>query len=106
MRALAPPEFRTTARSCPLATASRDHLTGAATTRLRVNTPAAAEQGPRLATTARSRRPLTAADASGEPRIPGGGDTHGGDSDHAEAGGLIETKGEVRLDWMAPRRYP
>ena len=58
VQALAPPEFRTTARSCPLATASRDHLTGAATTRLRVNTPAAANRGPRLATTARSRRPL------------------------------------------------
>ena len=57
VHALAPPELRTTARSRPSATACRDHSTGAACTRLRVKTAAAASDGPSLTTSATSRPP-------------------------------------------------
>ncbi len=57
VHALAPPEFRTTARSRPSASTWRDQMTGAACTRLPVNTPAAVSDGPWLTTTATSGRP-------------------------------------------------
>ena len=57
VQALAPPEFSTTARSRPSATACCDHRTGAALNRLPVNTPAAASSGPSFTTRARSGRP-------------------------------------------------
>lgn len=41
VQAFALPELRITARAFPSSTTFRDHTTGAATTRLRVNTPAA-----------------------------------------------------------------
>src|SRR6185369_3213336 len=57
VQAFAPPELRTTARSRPSATAWRVHWTGAACTRLVVNTAAAASDGPSLTTSATSGRP-------------------------------------------------
>ena len=55
VQALAPPELSTTARTRPPLTTCCVHSTGAALTRLAVNTPAAASDGPSLTTTARSR---------------------------------------------------
>ncbi len=57
VHALAPPELRMTALSEPLATALRDHCTGAAQNRLVVNTPAAAVSGPSFTTSATSFLP-------------------------------------------------
>src|SRR6185437_8179875 len=57
VQALAPPELSTTARTRPPLTTWRDHLTGAACTRLLVKTAAAARDGPSLMTTATSRSP-------------------------------------------------
>src|SRR5690625_1942336 len=58
VQALAPPEFRTTARARPSATASRDQITGAAWTRLAVNTAAALWRGPSLTIRVRSVAPV------------------------------------------------
>ena len=57
VQALAPPEFSATARIRPPRTTSWVHSTGAALTRLAVNTAAAAREGPSLMTTATSRSP-------------------------------------------------
>ncbi len=57
VQALAPPELRTTADIRPSARARRVQRTGAAWTRLEVKTPAAARDGPRFTTRARSRSP-------------------------------------------------
>ena len=57
VQALAPPELSTTARTRPPLTTWRDHVTGAACTRLVVKTAAAARDGPSLITTATSRSP-------------------------------------------------
>ena len=57
VHAFAPPEFRTTARTDPARTTSRDQCTGAAATRLEVNWAAAANSGPVLTTSARSGPP-------------------------------------------------
>ena len=57
VQALAPPELRITARRLPSCRIERVHRTGAACTRLPVNTPAAACSGPSLTTRARSGRP-------------------------------------------------
>ena len=54
VHALAPPEFRITARTLPPASTCWLHSTGAALTRLDVKTPAAAAEGPSLITTATS----------------------------------------------------
>src|SRR5699024_12310640 len=51
-------EFSTTVRARPSAIASRDHSTGAAWTRLAVNTAAAVSRGPSLTTRARSAAPV------------------------------------------------
>lgn len=59
VHALAPPAFSTTARTRPPLSTCSDHKTGAAFTRLRVKTPAAARDGPSLTTRARSRLPLS-----------------------------------------------
>src|SRR4051795_9038067 len=58
VQALAPPEFRTTARSRRPASTWRLHCTGAAGKRLVVKTPAAASSGPSLTTRATSGSPL------------------------------------------------
>ncbi len=58
VQALAPPELRTTASTRPSATTCRDHVTGAASTRLVVKTAAAWWSGPSLTTSARSGVPL------------------------------------------------
>ena len=58
VQALAPPELRTTASTRPSATTWRDHVTGAASTRLVVKTAAAWWSGPSLTTSARSGVPL------------------------------------------------
>src|SRR4051794_15181855 len=58
VQALAPPEFRTTARSRWPASTWRLHCTGAAGKRLVVKTPAAASSGPSLTTRATSGSPL------------------------------------------------
>src|SRR5690606_22277863 len=55
--AFAPPELRTTASRRPSAIAWRLQMTGAATTRLDVNTPAAVNWGPSLTTSATSGLP-------------------------------------------------
>jgi hypothetical protein len=55
VQALAPPELSTTALTRPPLATWRDHLTGAACTRLVVKTAAAARDGPSLMTTATSR---------------------------------------------------
>src|SRR5215467_4192772 len=57
VQALAPPELSRTARTLPPRTTCWVHSTGAAFTRLAVNTPAAARDGPSLITTATSRPP-------------------------------------------------
>ena len=57
VQAFAPPEFSTTARTRPPLTTCLVHFTGAACTRLAVNTAAAARDGPSLITTATSRSP-------------------------------------------------
>ena len=57
VQALAPPEFRMTASTRPSLMTSRDQCTGAAATRLEVNTAAAAFPGPSLTTRARSGLP-------------------------------------------------
>src|SRR6202012_1425084 len=57
VQAFAPPELSTTALTRPPLTTWRDHLTGAACTRLVVKTAAAAREGPSLITTATSRSP-------------------------------------------------
>ena len=57
VQALAPPEFSTTARARPSATACWDHRTGAALTRFAVNTAAAVSRGPSFTTRARSCAP-------------------------------------------------
>ncbi len=59
VQALAPPELRTTAVSCPLLRTCSDQRTGAALTRLEVKTPAAARRGPVLTTRARSGLPFS-----------------------------------------------
>ena len=58
VHAFAPPEFRTTARARPSETAWRDQRTGAAWTRLRVNTAAAVSRGPSLRMRERSSLPV------------------------------------------------
>ena len=74
VQALAPPEFKITARNCPSASTCSDQSTGAALTRLRVNTPAAAKSGPLLTTRARSGLPLdfspAASAAAEKPAAP------------------------------------
>ena len=57
VQALAPPELSTTARTRPPLTTWRVQVTGAAWTRLRVNTAAAARDGPSFRTTATSGWP-------------------------------------------------
>src|SRR5262245_15950975 len=57
VQAFAPPELRSTARTRPPRTTCCVHSTGAAFTRLAVNTAAAARDGPSLTTTATSRAP-------------------------------------------------
>ena len=57
VHALAPPLLSTTASTRPSATTVRDHVTGAASTRLLVKTAAAWWSGPSLTTSARSGRP-------------------------------------------------
>ena len=57
VQALAPPELRMTASTRPSLTTWRDQCTGAAATRLEVNTAAAALEGPSLTTRARSGLP-------------------------------------------------
>ena len=57
VHALAPPELSTTARTRPPRATCWVHSTGAALTRLAVNTPAAAYDGPSLTTTATSGCP-------------------------------------------------
>ena len=57
VQALAPPELSTTARTRPPLTTWRVHSTGAAWTRLEVNTAAAARDGPSFRTTATSGWP-------------------------------------------------
>ena len=57
VQALAPPEFRTTARSRPVVRTCCDHSTGAALTLFRVKIPAAVWSGPSLKTSARSSVP-------------------------------------------------
>src|SRR5450432_1446858 len=57
VHALAPPEFRTTARTLPPTATCWLHRTGAAFTRFEVKTPAAATDGPSLRTTATSALP-------------------------------------------------
>ncbi len=59
VQALAPPELSTTAVTSPLLSTCSDQRTGAALTRLEVKTPAAAQRGPSLTTTARSGPPLS-----------------------------------------------
>src|SRR5690606_39192815 len=56
-QALAPPELSSTARTRPPLATCSDQSTGAALTRLRVKTAAAARDGPSLMTTATSRAP-------------------------------------------------
>ena len=58
VQALAPPELSTTASTRPSRTTCCVQTTGAALTRLPVNTPAAAWAGPSLTTSATSSRPL------------------------------------------------
>ena len=58
VQALAPPELRITASTRPSLTTCRLQVTGAASTRLLVNTAAAWWSGPSLTTRARSDRPL------------------------------------------------
>src|SRR5690606_5355493 len=58
VHALAPPEFRITARSRPSVSTCSDQITGAALTRLLVNRPAASYRGPLLITRARSGLPV------------------------------------------------
>ncbi len=58
VQALAPPELRTTASTRPSRTTCCDQTTGAALTRLPVNTAAAACSGPSLTTSATSSSPL------------------------------------------------
>ena len=57
VQALAPPELRATARTRSPCTTCWVQSTGAAFTRLEVNVPAAARDGPSLMTTATSRSP-------------------------------------------------
>ena len=57
VQAFAPPELSSTARTRPPLSTCCVHSTGAAFTRLAVNTPAAAREGPSLMTTATSRAP-------------------------------------------------
>jgi hypothetical protein len=57
VQALAPPELSATARTRPPAATCWVQSTGAALTRLLVNTAAAAREGPSLITTATSRSP-------------------------------------------------
>ena len=57
VHAFAPPELSTTASTRPSASTCWDHSTGAALTRLLVNTPAAVRAGPSLTTTATSSSP-------------------------------------------------
>ena len=57
VQALAPPELSTTAASCPRPMISSHQRTGAALTRLVVNTPAASYRGPSLTTRATSGSP-------------------------------------------------
>ncbi len=57
VQALAPPLLRTTASARPSSTTVRDHVTGAASTRLPVKTAATWWSGPSLTTSATSGRP-------------------------------------------------
>ena len=79
VQAFAPPEFSTTAASAPPLSTCSVHSTGAARTRLRVSTPAAARDGPSLTTSATSLAPVdfrpAATPAARKPsRV---GDAHG-----------------------------
>ena len=93
-----PPELRTTASTRPSATTWRDQTTGAASTRLLVKTAAAWWSGPSLTTSARSgcaARLEPGGDAGG---AEAGGLTvaaHGATPAIGQAGGLVETEGEV-----------
>ena len=58
VQALAPPEFSATARTTPTVSTCWLQSTGAALTRLRVKTPAAAASGPSLTTRATSFAPV------------------------------------------------
>ena len=79
VHALAPPELSTTARTTPARSTCCDHSTGAAFTRLRVNTPAAADCGPSLTHEGdvRVAAGLQPGDDAGRAEARGCGDAHG-----------------------------
>ncbi len=97
VHALAPPELRTTARARPSPTAVRLQVTGAASTRFVVNTPAATSRGPSFTTRARSGRPEAfnpaVTPAAAEPA--GTGDAHGATPIASRAAVLREAEGDV-----------